>query len=891
MKALVKPVKRRKSKPHPYLIAYQSNQHRILGALMMAFSAMLMVSMITYWIPENSVWSNLGGPLGHNLSRGVFQLLGFSGFSVPILLFLWGENRFGQLPPQPLIKISLFLIGYLLSIMLFFGSLLNPENAQSGLGFVERTILHFLQHFLGNGLTILLLCFPLLFLTVRYILPQIDFEKLAVNIAGFIFWMRGIGQKLQARAAAHQHQPTVKKPASTENKARALTEPIDLDPDMAIRPQANAVYTKSTAPAPDPEMIIRPQTNAVYAKSTGTIADIIFEPAKPSTSRSHAAEPTLIHPNPPIIVQSAIEPVMTQPITAQSQAEIKNMQPQESAVTIVEKTALLDNDADDELLENANDELPDELIIVESKNYRSAQPIPPSSADGDIFDQLGVERPFNLPPLDLLDEAPPHRHKIDRAEVTQIAASIEENLAHYSVTGKVVAVHPGPVITRYEYKPDPGIKISKITNLSDDLALVLSARQVRFQAPVPGKPVVGIEVPNQHSETVYLREILESKAFKKIESPLPMALGKDTAGMPVAADLTKMPHLLIAGATGSGKSVGVNSIITSILYRSGPEEVRFLMIDPKMLELSVYNGIPHLHRPVVTDRKDAVKVLKWAVWEMERRYRMLSKFGVRNIKSFNKYVDYKSQSVQQDIFTKSGLKPLPYIVIIIDELADLMMTVANEIEELLARLAQMARAIGIHLILATQRPSVDVITGLIKANFPSRMSFQSASKVDSRTILDQNGAEKLLGNGDMLFLPSTSPEPIRLHGSYVSSEETHAIVKFLAQQAGNEYTPYDTFDDVDFAEQYNEDSDEIVDSSSDLDLLFQEAKTIVISQQMASVSLLQRRLKIGYARAGRLVDQLHDAGVVGPHEGSKSRKVLVKSHDNPVAAPISDLLD
>lgn len=462
---------------------------------------------------------------------------------------------------------------------------------------------------------------------------------------------------------------------------------------------------------------------------------------------------------------------------------------------------------------------------------------------------------YDFPDLELLDDPPTTKPSVSEEELNETARTLKETLSTFGVDieEEKIEIYPGPVITRYEFKPAAGIKVNQIVNLSDDLALAMRARKVRIVAPVPGKAAVGVEIPNRHSQTVYLKEILASSIFQQSGAKLNLALGKTSAGDPFITDLGKMPHLLIAGSTGSGKSVCINAIITSLLYRLAPEEVRFVMIDPKMLELSVYQGIPHLERKVITNPKVAEHVLSEIVVEMERRYRMLAKCGVRNIEDYNK------KQKKDEI--------LPYIVIIVDELADLMMSSSNRVETLITRLAQMARAVGIHLILATQRPSVDVITGLIKANFSARIAFQVASKIDSRTILDANGAEKLLGSGDMLFVQPGYPEPRRLHGAYISSEETTRVVDFIK---GQEYS-------VESADIITTKLEEVIiqESTEQDDDLLRKAAELVVRHKQGSVSLLQRRLAVGYQRAARLIDQLEEEGIVGPYDGSKAREVLV----------------
>jgi S-DNA-T family DNA segregation ATPase FtsK/SpoIIIE len=457
------------------------------------------------------------------------------------------------------------------------------------------------------------------------------------------------------------------------------------------------------------------------------------------------------------------------------------------------------------------------------------------------------------PPLSCLD-LPDENARVRMTEETleDLADLLMEKLEDFGIDCKVSGSYPGPVITRFEVEPGPGIKVNKFVSLSDDLALALKARRIRILAPIPGKGAVGIEVPNPTPETVFLREVM----YEVSQEKLPIALGKKIEGKPFVADITTMPHLLIAGATGSGKSVCMHSIIASLLLTKTPSEVRLAMIDPKMLELSIYEGIPHLWAPVVIETDKATGLLEALVSEMENRYKRLSRIGVRSIDEFNSRLTLESEDER-----------LPYIVVFIDELADLMLTVSREIEPAISRLAHMARAVGIHMVLATQRPSVDVITGVIKANFPSRIAFNVQSKTDSRTILDMNGAEKLLGKGDMLYLPTTSPEPVRVHGSFISTEETRTIVEHLRDQPE---VPFEfEFPDDD---NWNIGDPYVVKID---DPLFGKAKQVVVHTQQGSVSIIQRRLRVGYSRAASLIDMLEQAGVVGPFQGSKARAVLI----------------
>jgi S-DNA-T family DNA segregation ATPase FtsK/SpoIIIE len=501
--------------------------------------------------------------------------------------------------------------------------------------------------------------------------------------------------------------------------------------------------------------------------------------------------------------------------------------------------------------------------------------------------------PHRLPSLDHLYEPDLSDREDMERELDRLGQVLVQKLQTFNVECSIGGRTTGPVVTQFEVVPAPGVKVNRIANLDADLALAMKARSIRIVAPIPGKGAVGVEIPNPKAEMVFLREILESRQFARTRAELPLALGRDLTGRPYVADLTKMPHALIAGATGSGKSVCLNAFITSLVYRHTPETLRFLLIDPKMVELSAYVDLPHLRHPVVTDPREAAGVLKWAVFEMERRYELLHANTVRSLGEFNrkvregvplKRVYPKGREGDPDRWLwKDG--PIPYVVLVVDELADLMMTVQSEVEKPLTLLAQKARAIGIHLLVATQRPSVNVITGLIKANFPTRVAFRVASKVDSRTILDQNGADALLGNGDMLFLPPGTSEPIRIQGAYIGTDETERLITWYRQQAALRA------DRTSKEERWPEEEDilEVVRSleaesaveegaqaeDSERDERFWEAAEVCVQHNQGSTSLLQRRMKIGYGRAARVVDQLHEAGILGPPDGSKAREVLV----------------
>ena len=482
-----------------------------------------------------------------------------------------------------------------------------------------------------------------------------------------------------------------------------------------------------------------------------------------------------------------------------------------------------------------------------------------------------IKKEYVFPPLDLLSK-PKSNPAVGRdQELRETAAKLQQTLHNFGVGVRVTNVSCGPSVTRYELTPDQGVKVSRIVNLSDDIKLNLAAADIRIEAPIPGKAAVGIEVPNKTNSPVPLRELLETKEFKEHPSSLAFAAGKDIAGKPVVADIARMPHLLIAGATGSGKSVCINTIIMSLLYKAKPEDVKLIMIDPKVVELSVYNGIPHLLIPVVTDPKKASGALNWAVAEMTGRYQKFAEYNVRDLKGYNKKVE-----AIKDIPDKDKPEKMPQIVIIVDELADLMMVAPGEVEDAICRLAQLARAAGIHLIIATQRPSVNVITGLIKANMPSRIAFSVSSGVDSRTIIDMVGAEKLLGKGDMLFYPQGYQKPARVQGAFVSDTEVSDVVEFLTQENDVSQGSADIESKISQAQSMG-----CGDSSgeSEIDEYFEKAGRFIIEKDKASIGMLQRLLKIGFNRAARIMDQLADAGVVGPEEGTKPRKILMSMEE------------
>ncbi|MBI3995167.1 MAG: DNA translocase FtsK, partial [Nitrospirae bacterium] len=509
---------------------------------------------------------------------------------------------------------------------------------------------------------------------------------------------------------------------------------------------------------------------------------------------------------------------------------------------------------------------------------------PPKQADLPFMKEKGA---YEIPPLTLLQDPPATADRISKEELVANSQILEKKLMDYGIEGRVTQVHPGPVVTMYEFEPAAGVKVNRIVNLSDDLALAMRAMSVRIEAPLPGKAVVGIEIPNHTRGDVYLKEILTSEVFTATKSKLTLALGKDIFGTPIVADLAGMPHLLVAGATGSGKSVALNTMILSLLYSATPQEVKFIMIDPKLLELSAYDGIPHLQTPVLVRAKETPRVFQRLVAEMQHRYRLLAEAGARNIESYNKKIREQEAQGKGRLAGETAAAPseepfdgqlsapnapLPYLVVIVDELADLMLVAAREVEDSIARLAQMARAAGIHLVVATQRPSVDVLTGLIKANFPARISFQVSSKTDSRTILDANGAEQLLGRGDMLFLAPGTGRITRIHGAYVSENEIRAVVEHVKSQAKPNYIDLTPASDATGNDSGDPDAME-------RDELYEKAVDLVVTSGAASASLIQRRLRVGYPRAARMIEMMEEDGIVGPAAGGKPRDVLSRKNE------------
>jgi len=784
---------------------------RITGVLLIGLSLLMLVSLVSHSPedPPNSsrpaeLSANLAGWLGAHLSYYLLFFVGYGAYAVTALTMAWGWNRFRRTDPMPLARSTALL----LAMMVIFCSAAGvPSRGRTPTAFVLGGSLGValsstvLVPFLGRVGSGILLGTLLLVLLI--LATNIPFHRIPDLVVAAARWTRRVVGRLAG--------------SGWRGSASAVTWVRGAIGDWRLRRRIAAARRKEIRDARKAASVEEAQ--AMYAE----IAD--------DTAEDAAYEDT---PVSDVEEESDLEPEDAEPEGAWETPDVATPEPTGPAPKIAEP-------------------------FIEKRNGSSGMSLRSTTSRKDD------DSPYLLPTMDLLEEAPAEEPSMTREMLLEGAQRLEKSLSSFNIDAKVVQVNPGPVITAFEVEPPPGIKVSKIVGLADDLALVMKARTIRIQAPIPGKAAVGIEVPNPRPSKVYLRDILESEAFQEADGDLMMGLGKTTSGEPFITDLARMPHLLIAGATGAGKSVCINALISSILFRRTLDEVRFLMVDPKMLELSIYDRIPHLLAPVVTDPKLASDALKWAVTEMEVRYRTLSRFGVRNIADYNRKLARMRREAPTEEDREEVVDDLCYIIVIIDELADLMMTAPADIEDSLARLAQMARAVGIHLILATQRPSVNVITGKIKANFPSRIAFRVASKVDSRTILDSNGAEKLLGQGDMLFMNSGRPDLIRVHGAFISTEETQGLVDWVAGQG---LTP---------------DRIKLAGAGMDVNLnetvqddRFDEALRLVVAHQQGSASLLQRRMSVGYARAARLIDQLEDAGIVTASDGSsKPREVLL----------------
>jgi S-DNA-T family DNA segregation ATPase FtsK/SpoIIIE len=818
-----------------------SRRNEIVAILLLAVGLLLTLCLVSAaFYPSDPSWNSVGqaethnwaGTIGAYVSAALFQSIGIAAYLLPFLLLAAAWRRFKTRSFRaPLSRLLGLILLTLAAAALLSISNIHPifdSTVQPG-GMVGTLISRALASGLNTvGAIVLLIALAATGLLLATNFSFIDlYEKVISIFAGRFAFVGPIPTRIKAWRAARREQSRLRKEQRAALKAeqlaarKALKGSLDLSPEERI-----AQFMKEETTAID--------GGASRSESAALQAAAIQGSVEPSLAVAAG-----------VGMHGAT--VVSGPSGRRS---IFPDSPGETAVSDDEPEV-------EEMVKGAS--------VLRAKGEAPATGKLPFDADRA---RAVSYTDYSMPPLEFLNEAPPHSEQADN-ELLGLATRLAEKCKEFNVTGQIKHICPGPVVTTYEFKPDPGVKYSRVVSLVDDLCLALKAESIRIDR-MPGKPHVGIEVPNPRRETIFLREVIESRAFRESPSKLTIALGKTIDGLNYVADLAKMPHLLIAGTTGAGKSVGVNALIVSILYRSRPDEVKFILIDPKRLELGLYEDIPHLAAPIITDPKLASRSLKWAVTEMERRYRDLAGWGVRNIDGYNSEIMRRNLVKEYDEKGEPH-KTLPYIVIIIDELADLMMTSGREVEESITRLAQMARAVGIHLVLATQRPSVDVITGLIKANFPSRISFRVSSKVDSRTIIDTNGAEHLLGRGDMLFLPPGTSRLIRVHGAYIDETEINRIVNHAKAQGQPEYNETIT--------QSEEEALGLEEGNGEHDELFEEALRICVEMKRASTSVLQRRLRIGYGRAAAILDIMEREGLIGQADGSRPRPVLGRAYE------------
>ncbi len=825
-----------------------SYKNEIVTVILLAIAVILFLCLVTFNPNDSSLNSassqkthNLIGTFGSTVASILLQTIGLTAYALPALLaFLaWQIFRMGKIkmPVTRILGLILFVIAFS-SLLMVSGFTHFFDGSTLPGGIIGRVFSSVSIPWLSKiGSFIIFFTFSIVgFLLFTNWSIQFIFSQIRESFATIGLWFRQLREYFENMQ--HDEDSFAPNKVAEKNSEKSTSEPKQFSffkyPKLIFG--RIVAWFEQFGEEPDEftenaaiEKVIEPTKKTEITANEVVKAEVVIE-SKQIEPETKAVEPIFIEP---------IGITKKMPREYKEEDEIPFPIDGGIPITPIKESGKLDS----EVLENFNESL--------------------KTNDSQNFDD------YKLPRSDFLVEAPPRIEQQDE-ELLAIAQELTDKCKEFNVNGRVMHICQGPVVTTFEFKPDAGVKYSRVTSLGDDLCLALKAESIRIER-IPGKAHVGIEVPNHNRETIFLREVIESKKFKESNSLLTIALGKTIDGLNYVADLAKMPHLLIAGATGAGKSVGVNTLVVSILYKAKPDEVKFIMVDPKRLELGLYADIPHLATPIITDPKRATISLKWAVSEMERRYKELAGWGVRNIDGFNVEVKKKNAA---EIFDDNGeaWKTLPYIVIIIDELADLMMVAGKDVEESITRLAQMARAVGIHLVLATQRPSVDVITGLIKANFPARISFRVSSKIDSRTIIDGNGSEKLLGRGDMLFLPPATSQIVRVHGAFVDEKEIHKIVEHVKLQGKPEY-------DISITK-----TEEEIEGTDGLpgkkDPLFWDAVKSVVSAKRASTSLLQRHLRIGYGRAAAILDAMVREGFIGEMDGSsRARPILEKAYE------------
>jgi S-DNA-T family DNA segregation ATPase FtsK/SpoIIIE len=869
-----------------------TRRNEIVAIALFALSALMTLCLVSY-SPNDSSWVAAGasgarnwtGRVGANVAAALFQSFGLAAALLPLLLVAAAWRRFRtrriHAPLSRVIGLATLTLAASSLLALYVAEPLFDRSFNAG-GFVGVLFAESLKGVLNTvGATVMLAAAGAVGLLLATNFSFVSaYERTAAAIANpsgafrktferFQAWraerraqaLARAGERREARAAREAEEQAAAELAAIASQA--LTDAPAASVKRGAKSEsgpAAAIKRNATAATAEEKLTREDEIRAQLARAEADLASIIIQPASasgappPATTRAkerdEAASPGT---TPPRVSVSPVDEEAADPAPRRSsRAAVPDVSEMMSTAAVVRTEP---KDGVEEMPFERN--TPATVKESERAAARRVKPVAAAMLD------------YVTPPFEYLNPAPPRREQADE-ELLQIAQRVAEKCKEFNVTGQIKHICPGPVVTTYEFKPDPGVKYSRVTGLVDDLCIALEAESIRIDR-LPGKPHVGIEVPNPERETIFMREVLESRQFRESESKLTLALGKTIDGINYTADLTRMPHLLIAGATGTGKSVCLNSLVVSILYKARPDEVKFIMIDPKRLELGLYADIPHLATPIITEPKKAASALKWAVAEMERRYKQLAAWGVRNIDGYNTEVERRNNVLD---FDEEGNphKTLPYIVIIIDELADLMMTCGADVEEAITRLAQMARAVGIHLVLATQRPSVDVITGLIKANFPSRIAFRVSQKVDSRTIIDANGAEQLLGRGDMLFLPPGTSRLLRVHGAFLDENEVAKIVAHIKTQGG---AP--VYDET--ITQSEDESANGEGGSGERDELFEQALRICCEMKRASTSVLQRRLRIGYGRAAAILDGLEREGFIGQADGARPRPVLARAFE------------
>ncbi|HEX8181397.1 MAG TPA: DNA translocase FtsK [Pyrinomonadaceae bacterium] len=864
-----------RTKSQKTLAPRHTRLNEIIAIALFALGALLLLCLVFFNPNDNSLNStgagvthNLVGPAGAYVADLLLQTFGLAAYLLPLLLFGLAWRRFSKRPlGAPLVRVLglvIILLAAASLLALFSFPLLFDHRVRAGglLGTLIAGSLTSALNTVGAAILLAAVAATGVLLATNFSFAH-TFERLPMLFGGRFEFFRRLPERFRAwqteRRASAQQRATERETARAERESAREAEQSTRNRTLADRVDEFMRETDPAAAVPAASAIRRAALAAEQAAAQPFVSPEADEALPTNTTPPSAGN-----------TDEAAAHVRVVESAARSAAAQTNGEAANGAAARTARRAADEDQTDQKAAEI--EEMVATASVVRTElvddNAHAARTDKASRAARRAEQQAAAMSNYQMPPVEFLNGAPPRHEQADE-ELRGLATRVAEKCKEFNVTGRIEYICPGPVVTTYEFKPDPGVKYSRVTGLVDDLCLALKAESIRIDR-VPGKAHVGIEVPNQRRDNIMLREVVESRHFQESPSKLTLALGKTIDGLNYVADLARMPHLLIAGATGTGKSVCLNSLVVSIIYKARPDEVKFIMIDPKRLELGLYVDIPHLAAPIITEPKRAAYALKWAVSEMERRYKQLAQWGVRNIDSYNQEVARRNLVEDYDDAGQPH-QTLPYLVIIIDELADLMMVSGHEVEEAITRLAQMARAVGIHLVLATQRPSVDVITGLIKANFPSRIAFRVSSKVDSRTIIDANGAEQLLGRGDMLFLPPGTSRLVRVHGAYVDEAEIGRIVAHVKAQGQPLYD-----------ESITQSEDEATGNEAgggERDELFMDALRICVEMKRASTSVLQRRLRIGYGRAAAILDGMEREGFIGPADGARPRQILGRAYE------------